>query len=436
MREGLLILIVGVLCLTALGRPKYGLLGYTWFALMRPDVLSWSVGKPYSMALAICTLLGSLMHIFRFGVLFTNPISRWLILFMIPITLSAANAVDPNLSWPPWYEFVRIILMAMLIPVFITEERDLRILIGVIGGSVAVVGLKLALFGMFVGEAQFIDDFAGTMMGDNNMLALALAMAAPLCWYSALLSRQKWVRLAFFGLAFGSVGGVVMTNSRGGALSIGVAILAVALRSKRRVGTLVAILVCIAPAVYVVHDTYFKRLSTITADENKADGSIRSRLEYRRAAYEMWKDYPLLGVGFGMENYVKLAPRYLGHDDVHVVHNTYFQILADDGIFALSIYVGLLFGTIAVLQRSIGRMKHTAEHRALYPAAIQTSLIAFSVGCYFLSRDSYDLLYIMLMTGAAWLTIMRNGRWNDDYVDPDQEAAELDMGANVESYAV
>jgi probable O-glycosylation ligase (exosortase A-associated) len=349
--------------------------------------------------------------------LFSNPISRWLILFMIPITLSAANAVDASLSWPPWYEFIRIIMMALLIPVFITTERDFQILLAVIGGSVAILGLKLALYGLFVGDAQFIGDLEGTMMGDNNMLALALAMVAPLCWYSALLAQKQWLRLAFLGLALGSIGGVVMTNSRGGALSAGIAILAVAFRSKRKLGTVVVIAVCLSPVVYVVHDTWFKRLSTITADEDKADGSIKERLEYRRAAYAMWKDYPLLGVGFGMENYVKLVPRYLGHYDFHVVHNTYFQILADDGIFAFLIYVGMLFGTILWLQKSIKRTKEESPGKEIYPTAIQASLLAFSVGCYFLSRDSYDLLYILLMGAAAWRTVQMNEDWDTGNAD-------------------
>jgi probable O-glycosylation ligase (exosortase A-associated) len=437
MREGLLIIVVAVLCVTALVKPKYGVLAYTWFALMRPDVLSWSVGVPYSMALAVCTLIGALPHIFRFGILFSTPLSRWLILFLVPITLSAANAVNPALSWPAWYDFIRIVIMALLIPVFITTERDFQILLAVIGGSVAILGLKLALYGLFVGDAQFIDDFAGTMMGDNNMLALALAMAAPLCWYSALIVKKRWMRLAFFGLALGSVGGVVMTNSRGGALSAGVAILAVALRSKRKLGTVVVIAVCLSPVVYVVHDTYFKRLSTITADEDKADGSIKARLNHRRAAYAMWKDYPFLGVGFGMENYAKIAPRYLGYDDFHVAHNTYFQILADDGIFAILIYVGMLFGTILWLQKSIRQTKDEYPGKEIYPIAMQASLLAFSVGCYFLSRDSYDLLYIALMAAAAWRNLARNGEWDDEcVVNSDDGHAELEMAAGVESYSI
>ena len=44
MRAILLLGIVSILCVIALIRPKIGVLAYTWFALMRPDYLSWSAG--------------------------------------------------------------------------------------------------------------------------------------------------------------------------------------------------------------------------------------------------------------------------------------------------------------------------------------------------------------------------------------------------------
>ena len=411
MRGAILTLIVTVLCAFALVKPKIGVLGYTWFALMRPDVLSWAGGRPYSLALAVCTLTGSLPYVWQFGILLGNWISRWLILFLIPISVSTMLAVDPSLSWPAWQYYVRIVAMALLIPVFIRTERDLKSLLIVIGASIGFLGLKLGSFGMLGGDSQYIDALEGTMMSDNNMLALALAMAVPLCWYSGLIAQRKYVRLGFFGLAFGSVAGVVMTNSRGGALSVSAAILLIALRSKRKAVTAIALVLFIAPAVYVVRDTYIARLSSITTDEDKADGSIKGRLNHRRAAFEMWKDYPWFGVGFGMQNYAVIAPQYLGYDDFHVAHNTYFQFLADDGAIAFLIYIWLLFGTILWLQKSARRAAVETPGKELYPIAIQTSLVAFAVGSYFLSRDSYDLLYITLMAAAGWRTVQLTGAW-------------------------
>jgi probable O-glycosylation ligase (exosortase A-associated) len=407
MREAVLIGIVAVLCVLALVRPRVGLLGYTWFALMRPDILSWSAGRPYSLCLAICTLVGSLVYFPKLLRIFTNPISRGLVFLLIPLTVSAGLAVDPALSWPSWNYFIRIILMALLIVVFVETEEHLRTLIILVAVSVGFLGLKLGLFGILVGPVQYMDDYGETMMSDNNMFALALAMAVPLCWYGRAMTPSKLLRAGLLVLMFGSIAGIVMANSRGGALSLGAALLLIALRAKRKIAAVAVIAICAAPALYVVHDTYFSRLSTITANEETADGSIKARLNHQRAAVAMWKDYPLFGVGFGMDNYKRLAPRYLGYQDDHVAHNTYLQFLADDGIFAFLIYNALLFGTLIWLEKSGRSIRHIRPGKEVYPFAIQAALVAFAIGSFFLSRDSYDLLYIMLMAAAAWRTVER-----------------------------
>jgi probable O-glycosylation ligase (exosortase A-associated) len=422
MRELALIVIVAGICLVSLVNPRVGVLGYTWFALMRPDVLSWSVGKPFSLALAVCTLLGSLIHFREFTILFRNPISRYLMVLLIPITISADLAVDSSLSWPAWQCYIRIVIMALLIVVFVRTERSLRILVIVVALSLGFLGLKLSAYGFAVGTAQYMDDFGETMMSDNNMLALALAMTVPLCWYGRAMTNSRLIRLVLLGLSFGSIAGVVMTNSRGGALSLAAALALMGLRSGKRMATFALIVICTVPAVYITRHTYLARLSTITAKED-ADESIRSRLNHTRAAYAMWKDYPFFGVGFGMLNYAHLAPKYLGYGDFHVAHNTYMQFLADDGIFAFSLYVGLLCGTLIWLERSARRAKRETLGREVYPVAIQTSLVSFAVGSYFLSRDSYDLLYIMLMAAAAWWTVQKTGAYDETDLNEEEPLA-------------
>jgi probable O-glycosylation ligase (exosortase A-associated) len=407
MREAALIGIVAAICVVALVKPRIGLLGYTWFALMRPDALSWSVGRPYSLCLAACTLIGSVIYLPRFVRIVTNPISRGLVLLLVPLTISADLAVDPSLSWPSWNYFIRIVVMALLIVVFVDEEKQLRTLLFIVAVSIGFLGLKLGLYGFLVGRAEYMDDLEGTLMSDNNMLALALAMVVPLCWYGRSMVQSRLLRLTCLVLMFGSIAGIVMTNSRGGALSLGAVLVVIALRANRKLAAVAVILICTAPAVYVVGHAYIARLSTITANESEADHSIRSRLDHQRAAFAMWKDYPMFGVGFGMFNYANLAPRYLGYKDNHVAHNTYFQFLADDGIFAFLIYVSLLFGTILWLEKSGRFIRDAYPGKEVYPFAIEAALIAFSVGSFFLSRDSYDLLYIMLMSAAAWRTVER-----------------------------
>jgi len=215
--------------------------------------------------------------------------------------------------------------------------------------SLALIGSKFGLGGVLAGGIKYGDGYGG-FLSDNNNLALALAMVVPMCWYARDLVRGRLARLSCVGLMFLTIAAIVMTFSRGAALSLAAVFLLIVMRTRRRTAVIIALVVLSAPAVWMVQRDYVKRLETIKAPTQEA--SAAGRIAFARAALAMWKDYPIFGVGFGTDNWVQLSPKYLGHYDYHVVHNTYLQMLVDSGIFAFVLYVILLFGAI----RKAGRL--------------------------------------------------------------------------------
>jgi len=149
-----------------------------------------------------------------------------------------------------------------------------------------------------------------------------------------------------------------------------------------------------------------ERMATLKAPEQ--EGSAASRITHAITALQMWTDYPLTGVGFGGQNYVALSPRYTGVEDIHVVHNSYLEMLVDSGIFAFLIYTGLLWGTILWLDFSIRKFLKQDSRRAAVPLAIQVSLIAFALGGTFYSAQRFDLPYILLMCAGCWREFSRS----------------------------
>lgn len=234
MRELLLILIVIVLSIIALPKPLWGMYGYVWFGLMRPDVLAWSIDKyPYSFVLAITTLLGSLRHVARLWLLMTNPICRWLVLLQVPLAVSAVFAQVPELCAAPFWYFERIVLMALLIPLLVRTEREFRMLFVVIAFSLGTLGLKFGAWGLLHGGVRFTQGYGGMLSG-NNEIALGLAMATPLCWYVRRLPVSRWARWLSLAMTGGCIAAVVMTYSRGGALALTAALVLIAMRENRR----------------------------------------------------------------------------------------------------------------------------------------------------------------------------------------------------------
>jgi putative inorganic carbon (hco3(-)) transporter len=406
LRELLLILIVAVLCCAALFRPRIGVYSYVWYAVMRPDVLAWCADQyNFSMALAAATMIGALPYAGQTGVIFRNPISRWLVILQIPLLASTLLAVNPDLSYDRYLDFLKSLVILLLIPVFVRTAEHLKQLLLVVGISVAVIGVKFGLFGLIHGGVILINGYGG-QMSDNNLVALALVMSVPLCWYGLGFIESTIVKLIIAGMMLCSIAAIPMTNSRGATLALASVFLSITARSKRKIGTFAILVVAAGSAIYLVRDQYLSRMATIATYEQEASAS--SRVEHAEAAIKMWLDHPLIGVGFGGRNYVQLSAKYLGRDDIHVVHNTYLQMLVDSGVIAFLIYTGLLWGTIVWLIGSGRKMRWHCPGEEKCAIAMQASLLAFAIGGTFYSSQRYDLPYIILMAAASWYLIVHN----------------------------
>lgn len=200
LRELIFVPVVVTLCLIALIKPRIGLLGYLWYALMRPDLLAFAENKyPFSLCLAVATGLGALRYLGDFTAIVRNPISRVVVLLQIPVGLSVLFAVYPALTYDRYNFYSRMIVVLLLIPVLTQTLTDMRELLLVIALSLGVVALKFGLYGVIHGGVELVAGH-GDMLADNNFVALAFAMLLPACWYCRSLTSRSSVRLALTGM--------------------------------------------------------------------------------------------------------------------------------------------------------------------------------------------------------------------------------------------
>jgi putative inorganic carbon (HCO3(-)) transporter len=402
-RELILIGVVVALAGVALIRPQYGVFSYIWFALMRPDYFAWAAGNfPFSPLLAGATLVGACRNVVDVPILFKNLTSLTLLIYQIPIALSVLMAVIPELTYPYYFEFERIMLMVFLIPVLVKTEKDLRNLCLVIALSQGMIGLKFGLFGLRNGGVYLESGYAGL---DNNAVALALVMVLPFCWYMRQKVDIKWLKAVLLVMSFTCITAVIMTKSRNGALAMGTVFLLITLRSKHKIPVLIMLALLSIPALYLFQNQFVARMSTLK--DVSADKSASSRWVLSMAALHMWKDHPFFGVGFGNDVFMTLEAPYLQIDygTELKVHDTYMQILVDSGPFALLIFVFLLGSTIVRLWLSSHFWKKRDPGLRIYPLVLQTSLIAIAQYGFAGGRERYDFLYIVLMSAAVWFNL-------------------------------
>jgi len=166
---------------------------------------------------------------------------------------------------------------------------------------------------------------------DANALGTILALAIPMAWYLGLTYQRRilqWICRAYLPIGVFAIG---LTASRG-ALVVGtVALLIVPLTLTklspgRMVGALLLLIVCGTLAAVYVPQTSLARYSTISSEVE--EGRFGGRGEVWLAGLRAFADQPL--VGHGSATFKGVVEPYLGR--AIVAHNTYLQILVEQGI--------------------------------------------------------------------------------------------------------
>ncbi len=406
MRHALLLVLVALTSMAGLAVPSIGLYGYIVFGLMRPDTFSYVGPNRYSLILAGCTLIGAARKFPNVANLFQDPFTKGFLLLQLPIGLSVLLAVDMDLALVKYIPFLQMSLMALLIPILVETIDELRWLILAMGFALGFLGLKFGLYGVLAGGAHFVAGVGG-FHAENNTLALGLATALPLCWQGIFLCRKLWSKMVFSGFVFGCIAAIVMTQSRSGILSLGVALLAAIWSSKYRVRTLVVLAALALPAPLLVWDAVKSRMSTLS--DPLEDASALSRYDVNLASLKVIQNRPVFGAGFGADNAARLSLRYkaINRDKAQVVHNNYLQWAADSGISALLLYCAILFGAIVWLSRCASRFKETVPDFAYSADALKGALATFAVGSTFASRTNYDFIYMLLLSAGCLYRLVR-----------------------------
>jgi putative inorganic carbon (hco3(-)) transporter len=399
MREALLIALVIGLCLASVHSSKIALIGYIWFAIMRPDVLAWAEDHSFSLILGAVAVISCVRDLPNF---LPTLRSRWFVVFLAYISwilLSVAFSSNLSASSLQFRFLLPTAITAVLIPVVITTFKDIRRLYIVMAASLGILGFKFGAYGLAAGGAYYAGGYGGSL-SDNNLFALAMVIALPLCWYARELFPEKHWKLFFLGLTFCIIPTVIMTHSRGGALAMAITLLFMGWYSRRRVLTLVILAVLTIPGLYLVRDSFTARMSTISTYEE--DHSAQTRLAQWKAAVRMSLDYPIFGVGFGGGPYTQTVSRYIDIDSIQYAHNNYLQTLADSGYPALVLLCILLFGQIFYLRRLALNFKRLNDF-SMYGMAMgmASALVGFAAGSVFLSRTYYETIYYMFAFTAA-----------------------------------
>lgn len=399
MRDVLVLVLVMATIPLAFYRPFFGLLGFSWLAYMRPQDLAWGpaaelpLSKYVAGALWLSLMLRGKINPFRRGLVTWVMMTLWLWLFV-----SCLGAVHRDVALEKFQDITKVVLIALLTVVLVTDVSRFRLCLAVIALSLGFLGLKYGTYGVLAGGVHFTRGVGG-MIGDNNDFALALNMALPLLLYLVVDLERRWMRWAVFALIPLTALTVIFTHSRGGFLSLCAVTLFLVLNSRRKAIAVASVVVVAVVGSLVVPQTFYERIGSI--GDWRSDSSAMGRLNAWRASVAMANDYPVMGIG--LDNFLFMFPYYAPDpEDIHVAHNTWLQVLAEAGYVGLSLYA-LLFGatwwTLWRARRRAHRYGMAWAERG--GTCLMASLIAFMVGGTFLNRAHFDLIYHVMGLAVA-----------------------------------
>jgi probable O-glycosylation ligase (exosortase A-associated) len=411
----LLVVTFGGLVGSLVSGPFIPLVIYYFYAILRPQFLwqfqlssfpemNWSL---YIGMIAILTYLPWLFGIIGSGresERYTHPKFTWshrlMIGFGIWNTLSYLFANNMDRAYPVYEEFLKIFFIYLLATQVVRSFRQVKILYLMITLSIGYIAIDVVH--MYVTTGYLLLYKRGYAGLDNNGAALVLAMGIPMCYFAWEFTKG-WYRWGFL-LVIPFIAEAVMSSySRGAMLSSIVGGLCYILFSRKK-KFLIFCMVCATLAVPVVAGNEIKE-RFFSAQQASTDESAQSRLTSWWVAVQIANDYPVFGAGIRNSNLLTL--QYGADMEGRTIHNIYLQIAADAGWPGMFWYIALATMSMLAIWRVRWRLRAFRDENSDLivgmTGGIFCSLITFFFGAIFLSLETVELPYIlMLMGGQMW----------------------------------
>lgn len=245
---------------------------------------------------------------------------------------------------------------------------------------------------------------AFSVFSDPHMFAFYLGMTMPLILV-LITVLKKWL-FAFYilyGLAFFSL---LVTFTRGAYLGIIItSFILSGLFWKYLDFKKAALLICLPLLIFIIPGTPFSDRFYSSLD--LSDGSNIGRLEMWQEASQMSLDNLWQGVGLG--NYSLVFDKSIDYRNPMTAHNLYLDIFSEMGIFALIIWLILIFGTILELFQKLRKEKDYNQEQKTILIGLIGALTYFSVHSIFESAvySPVILSLLLVVLGLSVVTVKK-----------------------------
>jgi putative inorganic carbon (HCO3(-)) transporter len=266
-----------------------------------------------------------------------GPMAALLFGYLAIIPLSLLWSIDPATTRRSVVDAAKLLVVFVAVQNALDSRARLRAFFAV--ASFASLAPALGGIRVWLDGERLVEGFRTHWYGvfaDPNRLAMNLIVVMPMTFALAALTRRRWLKLAYLGIAAAQIASIVLTHSRSGAIAATLAAAAFLLRGdiRRLARGAVAAIVLAAGVAAFAPQSFWTRSSTIADFET--DASVAGRQRAWQVLGVIWEERPLSGVGAGafLRSWDAYAPLAAGGRHL-VAHNVFMEILGELGIVAL-----------------------------------------------------------------------------------------------------
>lgn len=430
---GVSALLIGFLALSFL---EYSVLVLVFITYIRlSDVLIAHHGAPSIAKLIVPLMMGILIA--RWIIWGRTP-SPWykaallLGLYGVIGFASLLYASNPAATEKLLVDYAKDVLIAFIVIMTLRRGPTLRLLLWVLIGAGIFLG-TITVYQQLTGTFDF--NYWGFAQADvrniiggssdyriagpisSNYYALILVALVPIALDRLWHEESPWLQAIASWCVGVTTLSIIFTYSRGGFIALCVVVGLFFIYKRLNPLLLIVGFAALFIVGQFLPDQYTARLATLTElvsddDETPADSSFRGRLSEVTAAYQMFADHPIRGVGLGNYNSnYQLYSKNLGLDTratERSAHSLYLEVAAESGIVGIIVFAMIFVILFRDLWRAYKEFRSQGNSDyAHMSVAISLSIIGYLIGSIFLHLAYPRYFWLWIGIGFAVPNIAR-----------------------------
>jgi len=434
-------LLFGAVCLAALTRPAWGVVGFYAFLLLDPG-WNWRwalpVGFTYQKYIIYSLFAGFVIS--GFAVKRQSPQTKiglaCLIGFTVWCFLSGMQTIhQPSTDFFLSYLW-KVSLVTCLAILSIRNASQVRYLLAAASITQGYNAFQINLDYFQTAFTRYAYSKWGSYGVDNNGYSIITVPILAISISLALTEKNKWTKALFFGIAILQAHQIMLMASRGCMLaSLGVGAIAVFYMPRTRENIFTVAVAAVA-TIGLAGPSVVEEFSSAFVQGEELDSSAQSRFLLWKAGSRITMDYPLLGTGpNAARRLVPLRQYYDGglDTDNKALHNLFFDISTGMGIPGLLMFSGFLFVPLRYCYKT---KKNIDEELDLPYLAVLTGIPGYLVASMFSSGILFESGYLLPIVGYCCANInydnnnptfangLDAGEFDEEHMFEDDEAYE------------